>query len=101
MIFSRKAQKNYAELRTRWTSRERQPRKMRKTSFRDAVPAAIAIVHDARRRQRCRESLCGVAPIVALAIGIAICVATMAALAAGPAASPLWCTAFSDCPQPF
>jgi hypothetical protein len=67
----------------------------------DALAAANAIAHAARRRQCRRESLCGISPIVALAIGIALCVATVAALAAGTIAIPLWCTAFGDCPQPF
>jgi hypothetical protein len=101
MIFSRRALKNYAELRTRGPSRERQARKMRKIASPDALAAANAIAHAARRRQRRRESLCGISPIVALAIGIALSVATMAALAAGTVAIPLWCTAFGDCPQPF
>jgi len=101
MIFSRKALKNYAELRTRGSNRDRRPRKMRQTGFPDALAAAIAIVYAARRRQCRRDSLCGIAPIVALAIGIAVCIATMAALAAGPVAVPLWCNAFGDCPQPF
>jgi hypothetical protein len=43
----------------------------------------------------------GIAPIVALAIGIAVSVAAIAALAAGAVAIPLWCTAFGDCPPPF
>jgi hypothetical protein len=101
MIFSRKALKNYAELRSRRPSRERQPREMRTTGFLDPLAAAIAIAHAARRRQCRRETLCGIAPIIALVIGIAVCVATIAALAAGTIAVPLWCTAFGDCPQPF
>jgi hypothetical protein len=89
MIFSRKA-------------RERHPRKMRKTGVNtDALAAAIAIANGARRRQYRRETLRGIAPIVALAIGIVLCIATMATLAAAPATIPLWCTAFGDCPEPF
>lgn len=74
---------------------------MRKTGVKpDALAAAIAIANGARRRQSRRERLRGIAPIVALAIGIALCIATMAALAAAPTAT-LWCTVFSDCPEPF
>jgi hypothetical protein len=101
MFYSRKALKHYADLRARGPSRERHPRDIRKNDFPDALPAAIAIAHAARRRQCRRERLCGIAPIVALAIGIAVCVATIAALAAGAVAIPNWCTAFGDCPQPF
>lgn len=101
MFFSRKTLKYYAEVRTREPARERQPRSMRKTGFPDALPAAIAIAHAVRRRRCRREMLCGIAPVVALAIGIAICVATIGVLAAGTAAVPPWCTAFSDCPPPF
>jgi hypothetical protein len=49
MIFSRRALKNYAELRTRGPSRERQARKMRKIASPDALAAANAIAHAARR----------------------------------------------------
>ncbi|MDB5040549.1 MAG: hypothetical protein JWN27_1275 [Candidatus Eremiobacteraeota bacterium] len=90
-----------AELRARGPSRERQPSDMRNTRLPDALPEAIAIAHAARRRQSRRETVCGIAPIVALAIGVAICVATIGVLAAGTAAVPLWCTAFGDCPPPF
>jgi hypothetical protein len=101
MIFSRKALKNYAELRTRRPSRERNPRKMTRTGTEDALAAAIAIANGARRRRSRRETLRGIAPIVALAIGIALCIATMTALAAAPAPIPLWCTTFSGCPEPL
>jgi hypothetical protein len=101
MIFSRKTLKHYAELRARGPSRERQPSNMRNTRLPDAVPAAIAIAHAARRRQFRRERLCGIAPIVALAIGIAVCVATIATLVAGTVATPLWCSALGDYPPPF
>jgi hypothetical protein len=101
MFFSRKTLKYYAEVRTREPARERQSRSMRKTGFPDALPAAIAIAHAARRRRCRRERLCGLAPVVALAIGIAICVATMAVLGASWDAIPLMCSAFGDCPQPF
>jgi hypothetical protein len=101
MIFSRKALKHYAELRAHRPSRERQPRSRWTTGFPDPLPAAIEIAHAARRRRSRRERLCGIAPIVALAIGTAVCVATIAALAAGSVVIPLWCTAFGDRPPPF
>lgn len=101
MFFSRKARKHYAELRARGPAGARRTREMQKTRFPDALPAAISIAHAARRRRSRRERLCGIAPVVALAIGTAVCVATIAALAAGSVVIPLWCTAFGDCTPPF
>jgi hypothetical protein len=64
----------------------------------DALSIAIAIANDARRRHSLRQTVRGIAPIVALAIGIVLCVATIAVLAAAPAAIPLACNVLDTCP---
>jgi hypothetical protein len=97
MIFSRRALRHDAALRTRRPNHERCARKR---ESHDALAAAIAIANAARRRHDRGKALRGIAPIVALAIGIAICVATMTAMAAAPSI-PISCTAFGDCPVPL
>jgi hypothetical protein len=71
---------------------------MRRTnSDPDALACAVAIVNAARRRCERSEKLHGIAPVIALVIGVALCLTTMAALAAAPAAIPFWCETYGSC----
>jgi hypothetical protein len=99
MIFPRKPLKNGARPRNPRPRRERRTQKISRTGvFPDALAAATAIANAARRRHYRRENLRGIAPIIALALGIAVCVAAMTALAAASADIPPWCTLDGACP---
>ncbi|HYZ17239.1 MAG TPA: hypothetical protein VE591_12590 [Candidatus Acidoferrum sp.] len=63
----------------------------------DAVASAIQIVTAARRRCERVEKLRGIAPVIALGVGLTLCLTTMAALAAAPAALPFLCAASGSC----
>jgi hypothetical protein len=63
----------------------------------DAVESAVEIVNAARRRCERSEKFHGLAPVIALAVGLALSLTTMAALAAAPAAIPLWCETYGTC----
>jgi hypothetical protein len=77
MIFSRRALKNYATMRT------------------DVLATANAIANNARRRHDRREAFRAIAPIAAFAIGIVLCIATIVTLLAAPDAGSLWSDAFN------
>jgi hypothetical protein len=62
-----------------------------------ALKRATAIACAARRRYDRNERLQGIAPIVALAIGVALSLTIIAALAAAPAIIPWWCSASGSC----
>ncbi len=64
----------------------------------DPLATATSIARAARRRADADEHPAGVAAVVALAGGVILSLAALAAMAVSPAAIPLWCAAHGGCP---